>query len=137
MTTLDSLGVSFVCIVKFLLSPNTKAEQRKGTKTWKTNVRIVIYWESVSNSVTALLAAARLAGICLISDGSRSIVCLHNAPPLSRSFGLMLHISVLIQMLRLYILQSRLAQGANNSVFNDKNVLPFVKTINTQIIPNL
>ena len=68
---------SSVRIVKFLLSLNTKAEQRKGTKTWKTNVRIVIYWESVSNTHSR-------PGWHM-SDGPPSIVCLLKAA-LGRSF---------------------------------------------------
>ena len=81
-------------IVKFLLSLNTKAEQRKGTKTWKTNVRIVIYWESVSNTHwrPGWLAYVWWSAIYCLSSQSSSGLLIPQ---------LMLHISVLIQMLLL------------------------------------
>ena len=98
-----------VCIVKFLLRPNTKAELRKGTKTLKTNVRIVIYWESVSNTPPDWLTARLLAYVWW---WAWSIVCLHKAP-LGCSFLVNVqHISVLIQILS----WSRLGSPANNSL---------------------
>ena len=126
-------------IVKFLCSLHKADWTGRALSEWmeknlKTNVRVVIYWESVSNSHLACHNQLVQSGICLM--------VLHAHSPLSRnSWKLILDSrraeknAIIIRPI--FTLLHFVALLLNNLGFNDTCVLPFTGAINSQNIFNL